>query len=144
MWREVPLTLSVAFERHLWEVKTLRSPTRHGQTGQADSLLSVAFALTSERSLHTTYRGLIPAIDVSSFQIWFPVPAAKFFNLAKIEILPAGEEGPRRLDESTVMKIHGIPFLTVSEFIRAKLKCWIMYAATFSLFLVSLKTKNTL
>ncbi|KAK0496480.1 hypothetical protein EDD18DRAFT_1074318 [Armillaria luteobubalina] len=43
-----------------------------------------------------------------------------------IEILPAGETGPRRLDGSTVMKIHGVPFLTISEFVRAKLKSWII------------------
>jgi len=54
--------------------------------------------------LHVTYRRLIPAID--------------------IEILPAGEEGPRRLDGTTTMVIRGIPFLTVSEFIRAKLRTW--------------------
>ncbi|EIN09024.1 hypothetical protein PUNSTDRAFT_68258 [Punctularia strigosozonata HHB-11173 SS5] len=42
----------------------------------------------------------------------------------KIEILPAGEEGPRHLDGSTVMVVRGTPFLTVSEFLRAKLKAW--------------------
>lgn len=26
------------------------------------------------------------------------------------------------------MRLHGIPFLTASEFIRAKMKAWIMYA----------------
>ncbi|KAK0192086.1 hypothetical protein F5146DRAFT_927727 [Armillaria mellea] len=56
--------------------------------------------------LHVTYRRPIPAIE--------------------IEILPAGETGPRRLDGSTVMKIHGVPFLTISEFVRAKLKSWII------------------
>ncbi|KAG7446983.1 uncharacterized protein BT62DRAFT_931562 [Guyanagaster necrorhizus] len=56
--------------------------------------------------LHVTYRRLIPAIE--------------------IEILPAGETGPRRLDGSTVMKIHGVPFLTISEFVRAKLKSWMI------------------
>lgn len=56
--------------------------------------------------LHVTYRRLIPAIE--------------------IEILPAGESGPRHLDTSTVMKIQGVPFLTVSEFIRAKLKTWVI------------------
>jgi hypothetical protein len=60
--------------------------------------------------LHATYRRLIPAIE--------------------IEILPAGEEGPRRLDDRTVMKIQGVPFLTVSEFIRAKIKSWMMYASS--------------
>ncbi|KAF8893662.1 hypothetical protein CPB85DRAFT_1330700 [Mucidula mucida] len=45
-------------------------------------------------------------------------------STAKIEILPAGETGPRRLDTTTIMKIHGVPFLTVTEFIRAKLKVW--------------------
>ncbi|KDQ59993.1 hypothetical protein JAAARDRAFT_592781 [Jaapia argillacea MUCL 33604] len=54
--------------------------------------------------LHATYHGFIPAVE--------------------IEILPAGEEGPRHLDSSTTMAIRGIPFLTVSEFIRAKLKTW--------------------
>ncbi|KAJ7598467.1 hypothetical protein C8J56DRAFT_914139 [Mycena floridula] len=56
--------------------------------------------------LHVTYRRLIPAIE--------------------IEILPAGEAGPRHLDSTTVMKINGVPFLTISEFIRAKLKSWII------------------
>ncbi|KAE9410078.1 hypothetical protein BT96DRAFT_1012332 [Gymnopus androsaceus JB14] len=56
--------------------------------------------------LHVTYRRPIPAIE--------------------IEILPAGEAGPRRLDASTIMSIQRIPFLTVSEFIRAKLKTWMI------------------
>lgn len=54
--------------------------------------------------LHATYHRFIPAID--------------------IEILPAGEEGPRRLDSTKVMTIGRVPFLTISEFIRAKLKAW--------------------
>ncbi|KAI5121121.1 hypothetical protein M0805_002793 [Coniferiporia weirii] len=41
-----------------------------------------------------------------------------------IEILPAGEEGPRRLDDTTVARISGVPFLTVSEFLRSKVKAW--------------------
>ena len=44
---------------------------------------------------------------------------------SKIEILPAGETGPRRLDGPATMKIQGIPFLSISEFVRAKLKTWI-------------------
>ena len=44
----------------------------------------------------------------------------------QIEILPAGEHGPRRLDASTTMHIKGIPFLTLSEFVRDKLKAWSM------------------
>ncbi|TFK41454.1 hypothetical protein BDQ12DRAFT_645914 [Crucibulum laeve] len=56
--------------------------------------------------LHVTYRRLIPAIE--------------------IEILPAGETGPRNLDTTNVMKIQGVPFLTVSEFLRAKLKTWMI------------------
>ncbi|KAJ7249459.1 hypothetical protein C8J57DRAFT_1346482 [Mycena rebaudengoi] len=56
--------------------------------------------------LHVTYRRFIPAIE--------------------IEILPAGETGPRHLDTTTVMKMHGLPFLTISEFIRSKLKTWII------------------
>ncbi|KAF8880067.1 hypothetical protein BD779DRAFT_1446527 [Infundibulicybe gibba] len=56
--------------------------------------------------LHVRYRRVIPPID--------------------IEILPAGEAGPRRLNDSTVMKIQGVPFLSISEFIRAKLKTWVI------------------
>ncbi|PPR00290.1 hypothetical protein CVT24_005031 [Panaeolus cyanescens] len=56
--------------------------------------------------LHVTYRRCIPAIE--------------------IEILPAGETGPRHLDATTVMKIQQVPFLTVTEFIRAKLKTWVI------------------
>ncbi|KZS97318.1 hypothetical protein SISNIDRAFT_529784 [Sistotremastrum niveocremeum HHB9708] len=41
-----------------------------------------------------------------------------------IEILPAGEEGPRRLDSNTVTPIRGVPFLNITEFIRAKLRAW--------------------
>ncbi|KAF9527437.1 hypothetical protein CPB83DRAFT_768486 [Crepidotus variabilis] len=59
--------------------------------------------------LHVTYRRPIPSID--------------------IEILPAGETGPRHLDSSTVMKVQNVPFLTVSEFIRAKLNSWVIRAA---------------
>ena len=42
----------------------------------------------------------------------------------EIEILPAGEEGPRRLDNPTVARMVGLPFLTISEFVRAKLRSW--------------------
>jgi len=48
----------------------------------------------------------------------------RFYN--EIEILSAGEEGPRRLDANTIMNIRGLPFLSVSEYIRAKLKSWAM------------------
>ncbi|KAI0316088.1 hypothetical protein OF83DRAFT_291044 [Amylostereum chailletii] len=54
--------------------------------------------------LHARYQRSIPAVE--------------------IEILPAGEDGPRRLDSLTVTIIRGIPFLTMSEFVRAKLKTW--------------------
>ncbi|TBU38147.1 hypothetical protein BD309DRAFT_874994 [Dichomitus squalens] len=54
--------------------------------------------------LHVKYQRLIPPID--------------------IEILPAGEEGPRRLDGATVMIVGRVPFLTITEFIRAKIKAW--------------------
>ncbi|KAI0777340.1 hypothetical protein BD413DRAFT_467972 [Trametes elegans] len=54
--------------------------------------------------LHVKYQRLIPPIDV--------------------EILVAGEEGPRRLDSRTVMTLGSVPFLTITEFIRAKVKAW--------------------
>ncbi|PVG00730.1 hypothetical protein CPB86DRAFT_169411 [Serendipita vermifera] len=43
----------------------------------------------------------------------------------QIEIVPAGEEGPRNLDASTIMAIQNVPFLSVTEFVRAKLKVWV-------------------
>jgi len=70
--------------------------------------------------LHVTYRRLIPAIEVSPSVVYFYTPRAD--RSFEIEILPAGEAGPRHLDGTTVMKINGVPFLTISEFIRAKLK----------------------
>ncbi|KAI3608494.1 hypothetical protein WG66_000931 [Moniliophthora roreri] len=63
--------------------------------------------------LYVSYRRLIPSIE--------------------IEILPAGEAGPRRLDTTTVMRIQNVPFLSISEFIRAKLKSWMMWAAVSNL-----------
>ncbi|KAI0048934.1 hypothetical protein FA95DRAFT_1582030 [Auriscalpium vulgare] len=59
--------------------------------------------------LHTKYHRCIPPIE--------------------IEILPAGEAGPRRLDALNVMMVSGVPFLTISEFIRAKLKTWVIRGA---------------
>ncbi|EKM76494.1 hypothetical protein AGABI1DRAFT_122646 [Agaricus bisporus var. burnettii JB137-S8] len=59
--------------------------------------------------LHVTYRAFIPPIE--------------------IEILPAGETGPRHLDDTNVMTIQGIPFLNISEFVRAKLKTWMIRGA---------------
>ncbi|KAI0826356.1 hypothetical protein BC629DRAFT_1455612 [Irpex lacteus] len=56
--------------------------------------------------LHAVYNRLIPPID--------------------IEILPAGEGGPRRLDNTTVTQVAGIPVLTISEFLRAKIKAWVL------------------
>ncbi|KIY47333.1 hypothetical protein FISHEDRAFT_45606 [Fistulina hepatica ATCC 64428] len=44
----------------------------------------------------------------------------------QIEILPSGETGPRFLDKTSVMVIRNLPFLTVSEFVRAKLKTWVI------------------
>ncbi|KAJ2933216.1 hypothetical protein H1R20_g3929, partial [Candolleomyces eurysporus] len=61
---------------------------------------------TFTNRLHVVYRRPIPAVE--------------------IEILPAGETGPRVLDSTTVMALQGVPFLTYSEFIRAKLKAWMI------------------
>ncbi|KAF8970436.1 hypothetical protein BDZ97DRAFT_94223 [Flammula alnicola] len=77
--------------------------TRDAVTGNED--FTITHSPWTNR-LHVTYRRLIPAID--------------------IEILPAGETGPRHLDTSTVMKVQDVPFLTVSEFIRAKLNTWVI------------------
>jgi hypothetical protein len=44
----------------------------------------------------------------------------------QIEILAAGESGPRRPDALTVAIVSRVPFLTTSEFVRAKLNAWMM------------------
>ncbi|KAG1779385.1 hypothetical protein EV702DRAFT_97885 [Suillus placidus] len=72
--------------------------------------------------LHATYRQVIPAVEVSISEHIFDDVIND--TGMKIEILPAGEYGPRRLDSSTTMQLKGIPFLTLSEFVRAKLKAW--------------------
>jgi len=77
--------------------------TRDAVAGHED--FTVTHSPWTDR-LHVTYHRLIPAIE--------------------IEILPAGETGPRHLDTSTVMKIQNVPFLSVSEFVRAKLKTWVI------------------
>ena len=50
--------------------------------------------------------------------------------MIELEILPAGEFGPRILNSTTCMRISGLPYLSISEFVRAKLKCWMMYAGS--------------
>ncbi|KAH7100097.1 hypothetical protein BKA62DRAFT_707599 [Auriculariales sp. MPI-PUGE-AT-0066] len=51
------------------------------------------------------------------------IPAITF------EVKTAGEAGPRKLDETTTMTLHDVPWLTVTEFVRAKLKEWTVRAA---------------
>ena len=69
------------------------------------------------------YQRLIPPIDVS---FCFRDTFCSWADPDQIEILTAGEEGPRRLDGATVMMVGRIPFLTITEFIRAKIKAWSM------------------
>lgn len=73
------------------------------------------------------YQRLIPPIDVSTVFASAMLPRRALVDPDQIEILPAGEEGPRRLDGATVMMMGRVPFLTITEFIRAKLKAWSMY-----------------
>ncbi|KAF8734918.1 hypothetical protein RHS02_06550, partial [Rhizoctonia solani] len=47
-----------------------------------------------------------------------PIPAVD------IEICVAGEEGPRNLNPQTVMALQNLPFLSVTEFMRAKVRVW--------------------
>ncbi|KAG9080042.1 hypothetical protein FS749_008154 [Ceratobasidium sp. UAMH 11750] len=42
----------------------------------------------------------------------------------EIEICVAGEAGPRNLNSQTVMTVQHLPFLSVTEFMRAKLRHW--------------------
>lgn len=106
-------------------------PSPHGPTGKKHRLPPISILTTTSYSLHATYRRLIPAIEVCLYR-HLVVQSISLTHAIQIEILPAGEEGPRRLDEATTMMIRGIPFLTVSEFIRAKLRTWAMYVTVLS------------
>lgn len=76
---------------------------RQALTGNAG--LSVTPSPWSNR-LHVKYHRCIPPVE--------------------IEILAAGEVGPRRLDALTVALVSRVPFLTTSEFVRAKLNSWMI------------------
>ncbi|KAF8480458.1 hypothetical protein DFH94DRAFT_478011 [Russula ochroleuca] len=76
---------------------------RQALTGNAE--LSITPSPWSNR-LHVKYHHCIPPIE--------------------IEILAAGESGPRRLDALTVAIVSRVPFLTTSEFVRAKLNAWMI------------------
>ncbi|KIO33710.1 hypothetical protein M407DRAFT_240898 [Tulasnella calospora MUT 4182] len=52
-----------------------------------------------------------------------PIPAME------IEVLKAGETGPRKLNASNVMLINRVPFLSVSEFLRAKINNWLIHGS---------------
>lgn len=77
--------------------------------------------LQAARNIHQTYTPhRREQVGGPSVDTWLTRPS-------QIEILPAGEEGPRRLDSTTITVIAGIPTLTISEFLRAKLKAWSLY-----------------
>ena len=71
--------------------------------------------------LYVIYNEPIPPVQVCCS---FPSTAQLIARHSQIEIVPAGEEGPRNLDTTTIMAIKGVPFLSVTEFIRAKLRVW--------------------
>ena len=66
----------------------------------------------------------LPLLYVTSHLLAF---SCLIIVASKIEILPAGEEGPRKLDQTTVSIVQGLPFLSTSEFIRAKIRAWSLY-----------------
>lgn len=76
---------------------------RQALTGNAD--ISITPSPWTNR-LHVRYNRCIPSVE--------------------IEILAAGESGPRRLDALTVAIVSRVPFLTTSEFVRAKLNAWMI------------------
>jgi hypothetical protein len=104
------------------EKTTGRAPTRPGPTGTLSRSPRSLARHRAPARLHVTYRAFIPPVEVS---VRLPRPVLPLTR-SQIEILPAGETGPRHLDDTNVMKIQGIPFLNVSEFLRAKLKAWMM------------------
>ncbi|KAI0062702.1 hypothetical protein BV25DRAFT_1915841 [Artomyces pyxidatus] len=75
--------------------------------------------------LHVKYHRCIPPVEVSVLSPTIHDSSSTRLP-PQIEILPAGEAGPRRLDALTVLAVSGVPFLTISEFVRAKLKTWVI------------------
>ena len=71
-----------------------------------------------------TYQPPTPVITVSLSRRILSIYKRRAIQ---IEILPSGEEGPRRIDNSTAMFIRGIPFLNITEYSRAKLRAWVTY-----------------
>ncbi|KAF8516794.1 hypothetical protein JB92DRAFT_2909217 [Gautieria morchelliformis] len=85
-------------------------------SGSTHPFRRVRQALAGNETLTATLIGWSNRLYVTYHE---PIPAIQ------LEVLPAGEEGPRRLDASRVMLMHSVPFLNVTEFLRAKMKAWI-------------------
>ncbi|KAF8520935.1 hypothetical protein BU17DRAFT_46142 [Hysterangium stoloniferum] len=84
--------------------------------GSTHPFRRVRQALAGNEVLTATLVGWSNRLYVTYHQ---PIPAIQF------EVLPAGEEGPRRLDALRVILLQSVPFLNITEFLRAKLKAWI-------------------
>jgi len=76
---------------------------------------SVCEILAQDENIRTTLSTWSNRLFVSYTE---PIPAVD------IEVVLAGERGPRRLDETTVTLIRHCPFLTATEFLRAKIRVW--------------------
>ncbi|KAF8329420.1 uncharacterized protein EI90DRAFT_1391998 [Cantharellus anzutake] len=46
----------------------------------------------------------------------------------EIEIVQAGEGGPRQLNQTTIQILDDVPFLSPTEFLRAKIRAWAISA----------------
>jgi len=79
---------------------------RNVRNALADSEIMTASQSSWSGRLFVTYQDPIPAIE--------------------IEILKAGETGPKKLQSSNVMLMNGVPFLSISEFLRAKMNDWLL------------------
>jgi hypothetical protein len=113
------------------------------------SEIMTASASSWSGRLFVTYHDPIPPIEVSSpgsppFAKVTPVlflscdPPSETTThtltwppktLTQIEILNAGETGPKRLNRANVMVINQLPFLSISEFIRAKINVWLAHGS---------------
>ncbi|OCB85028.1 hypothetical protein A7U60_g7985 [Sanghuangporus baumii] len=96
---------------------------------QAATVLSQALATASIP--HAFHGSLLIALLSNSPQcneVLCIVEGGSVHPFGRIEIIPAGEGGPRRLDDATTTRIRALPFLTVSEFLRAKVNSWALRA----------------
>jgi hypothetical protein len=94
------------------------------QAVKGSEVMSTAHSTWSAR-LFATYHETIPSVEVGSYIFLVLIRPIIKQRTRQIEILNCGETGPKRINATNIMMINHIPFLSVSEFLRAKMNAWL-------------------